>query len=82
MRAIGSTRTALAGRSSSCIPRPPEPPPALPKKRGREVAKIYKSERHLLYLDDLISLTQDIATALGNEVWPIYTLRFTEEFDH
>jgi hypothetical protein len=77
-------------------PPPPKPPPALPKKRGREVAKIYssfawrrcprgprpKSERHLLYLDDLISLTQDIATALGNEVWPIYTLRFTEEFDH
>jgi DNA-binding MarR family transcriptional regulator len=74
----------------------PKPPPVLPKKRGREVAKIYsafawrrcprglppKRERHLLYLDDLISLTQDIATALGNEVWPLYSIRFTDEFDH
>jgi DNA-binding MarR family transcriptional regulator len=69
---------------------------ALPEQLGREVARIYstfawrrtrggrrgKRDRYLLYLDDLISQTQDIACALGNRAWPIYQLRFTEELDH
>jgi DNA-binding MarR family transcriptional regulator len=68
----------------------------LPQRLGREVARIYstfawghtgggrrgKRDRYLLYLNDLISLTQAIAGALGNRAWPIYQLRFTEELDH
>jgi DNA-binding MarR family transcriptional regulator len=63
---------------------------------GREVARTYsrfawrrtrggrrgKRDRYLLYLDDLISLTQDIAAALGNRARPIYQLRITTELDH
>ncbi len=69
------------------------PKPALPKKRGREVAKILsafawlycptgsrsKSERHLLFLDHLITMAEGLARALGNAAWPLYPLRITEE---
>jgi DNA-binding MarR family transcriptional regulator len=69
------------------------PKPVLPKKRGREVAKILsafawlycptgsrrKSERHLLFLDHLITMAEGLARALGNEAWPLYPLRITEE---
>jgi hypothetical protein len=69
---------------------------ATPERHGREVARIFsrfawkrtrggrrgKKDRYLLYLDDLISLTQDIAGVLGNRTLPLYQLRFTEELDH
>jgi DNA-binding MarR family transcriptional regulator len=69
---------------------------ATPERHGREVARIFsrfawqrtrggrrgKKDRYLLYLDDLISLTQDIAGALGNRTLPLYPLRITEELDH
>jgi DNA-binding MarR family transcriptional regulator len=77
-------------------PKPkPNAKPALPKKRGREVAKLLsafawsccprgphpKRDRHLVFLDYLVSLAEGIARALGNEAWPLYPLRITEEMN-
>jgi hypothetical protein len=73
----------------------PSSEPALPKKRGREVAKIVsafawmycprgprsRSNRHLLFLEQLITQAEGLARALGNQAWPLYPLRITEEMN-
>lgn len=70
--------------------------PVVPKKRGREVEKIYtsffwrrlyggrrgKRFRHLSLLDEMIELAKDVARALGDTSSTIYSIRFSENHDH
>ncbi|MBX3220742.1 MAG: MarR family transcriptional regulator [Labilithrix sp.] len=70
--------------------------PAAPRKRGRELEKIFtsffwqrlyggrrgKRFRHLSLLDETIELAKDLACALGNTSATIYSIRFSDSHDH